>query len=208
MSNANKLKALVALLFAIGATMAASADTVSVRFAGLGGQVQNQMYTYPYYLTIDNGPQMPMICDDYLHTSNVGDTWQAKLTNLGIGNLSQTRFNNLTEYEQAAYLLMQISDGNQSEWGNINFAIWKIFDPKLDMGQAPTGTLGPDYWYQLAKTTNLSNIDFSEVEILTPAAKYSNSGDQEFLFLTPEPGTLLLIGSGLIGVFAQRKRFA
>ncbi len=208
MSNTNKLKVLVGLLFAIGATMAASADTVSVRFAGLGGQVQNQVYTYPYYLTIDNGPQMPMICDDYLHTSNVGDTWQAKLTNLGVGNLSNTRFDNLTEYEQAAYLLMQISNGNQSEWGNINFAIWKIFDPNLAMGEAPKGTLGPDYWYQLAKTANLSNIDFSEVEILTPTAKHSNSGDQEFLFLTPEPGTLLLIGSGLIGVFAQRKRFA
>ena len=208
MSNTTKARLLAVLLFTSGATMAAFADTVSVRFADLGGQVQNQVYTYPYYLTIDNGPQIPMICDDYLHQSNVGDTWQAKLTNLGIGNLSNTRFNDLTEYQEAAYLLMQISSSNQSEWGNINFAIWKIFDPKVDMGLAPQGTFGPDYWYNLAKTTNLSNIDFSEVEILTPTAKHSSFGDQEFLFLTPEPGTLLLIGSGLIGVFAQRKRFA
>lgn len=208
MSNTTKLRLVVAALFAVAATMAASADTVSVRFADLGGQVQNQMYTYPYYLTINNGPQIPMICDDYLHQSNVGDTWQAKITNLGSGNLSNTRFDDLTDYERAAYLLMQINNSNQNEWGNINFAIWKIFDPKLDMGHTPTGTLGPDYWYKLAKTTNLSNIDFSEVYILTPTAKHSSSGDQEFMFLTPEPGSLLLIGGGLIGLFAQRHRIA
>jgi hypothetical protein len=208
MSKAQTQRILVALLLVIGASMAAFADPIKVRFAGLGGQVQNQTYTYPYYLTMNNGPQIPMICDDFLHQSNVGDTWQANLTNLGTDNLSKTRFNNLTGYEQAGFLLMQISDSNQKEWGNINFAIWKVFDPELSMGATPRGTLGPDYWYRLAKTTNLSNIDFSEVEILTPTAKHSNSGDQEFLFLTPEPGTLLLIGGGLIGLFAQRKRFA
>ena len=183
-------------------------DPVEVRFADLGGQNQNGEYTYPYYLTINNGPETAMICDDYLHTSNVGDTWQANLTNLGVGDLSKTRFNNLTEYQEAGFLLMQINHGNQNEWGNINFAIWKIFDPNVNMGGTPSGTFGPEYWYDLAVSTDLTNMDFSAVEIVTPTRAHCDSGDQEFLYLTPEPGTLLLIGSGLIGLFSQRKRFA
>jgi hypothetical protein len=208
MSKSKALKLLVAALFVIGATVAAFADPVEVRFAGLGGQSQNGEYTYPYYLTIDNGPQMPMICDDFLHQSNVGDTWQANLTNLGIGNLGKTRFNNLTDYEEEGFLLMQINDGNQNEWGNINFAIWKIFDPNVNMGDTPPGTLGAKYWYEIATSADLSNVDFSNVEIVTPKNPSCENGDQEFMYLTPEPGTLMLIGSGLLGLFSQRKRFA
>lgn len=208
MSKTSALKLAVVVLFVIGASLAAFAAPVEVQFAALGGQNQNGLYTYPYYLTINNGPQIAAICDDYLHQSNVGDTWQANLTNLGTDNLNKTRFNNLTEYEQAAYLLMQINGSNQNEWGNINFAIWKIFDPDVDMGGVPPGSLGPEYWYDLAQTTNLSNIDFSSVEIVTPTHPHCDDGEQEFMYLTPEPGTLLLIGSGLIGLFSQRRRFA
>ena len=208
MSRTRALRLLMAALFAFCTAIAAFGDPIEVRFAGLGGENQNGEYTYPYYLTIGNGPQISMICDDYLHTSNVGDTWQANLTNLGIGDLSHTRFNNLTDYREAGFLLMQINNGNQTEWGNINFAIWKIFDPNLDMGSGPQGSLGPKYWYDLAETTNLSSIDFSGVEIVTPTHQHCENGDQEFMYLTPEPGTLLLIGSGLLGLFAQRKRLA
>ena len=208
MSKVNTLKVLTVVLFVIGATTAAFAAPVEVRFAGLGGQNQNGMYTYPYYLTIENGSEIAMICDDYFHQSNLGDTWKANLTNLGTDNLSHTRFNDLIRYEEAAYLLMQINNSNQGEWGNINFAIWKTLSPEVDMGIAPPGTLGPKYWLDLAHSADLSEIDFSSVQILTPLNKHSDKGDQEFMFLTPEPGTLLLIGGGLIGLFSQRKRFA
>ena len=211
MSRTRALKflaiAAIAGLSLIGAT-AALADTVEARFAALGGDNQNGQYTYPYYLTIDNGSQIATLCDDFYHQSNVGDTWQANITQLNRGNLHHTRFNNQTKYEEAGYLLMQINNTNEIEWGNINFAIWKIFSPSVNMGGTPPGSLGPKYWYDLATTTNLSNVDFSKIEILTPVKNHADTGDQEFLFLSPEPGTLMLIGSGLIGVFSQRKRFA
>ncbi len=75
MSKKTALKLLVAALFVITATFAAFANPVEVRFAGLGGESQNGEYTYPYYLTIDNGSQIAMICDDFNHKSSVGDTW-------------------------------------------------------------------------------------------------------------------------------------
>ncbi len=198
----------VAALFVIAATISAFADPIEVRFAGLGGENQNGEYTYPYFITIADGPQIPMMCDDYYHQSNIGDTWLANITQLTSGDLSNTRFGDLTEYKEAGYLLMQVNDGNQLEWGNINFAIWKIFNSTVDMGPTPPGTLGPQYWYDLAQTTDLSNIDFATVMIVTPSDGHTDTGDQEFLFVAPEPGTLVLIASGLIGLFSQRKRLA
>src|SRR5690348_10218652 len=132
MSNVKTLKVLLAGLVVIVASMGAFAAPVEVRFAGLGGQNQNGMYTYPYYLTLDNGPEIATICDDYFHQSNLGDTWKANITNLAKDNLSHTRFGDLTKYEEAAYLLMQIGESNQDEWSNINFAIWKTLSPEMD----------------------------------------------------------------------------
>ncbi len=209
MSKSKAIKFLaVAAFFVISATIAAFATPVEAGFAGLGGQSQNGEYIYPYFITIDNGAQIAMMCDDFYHQSSVGDTWQANITSLTSGDLSKTRFNNLTEYQEAGFLLMQVNNSNQAEWGNINFAIWKTFNSSVNMGGTPAGTLGPDYWYNLAQTSDLSNIDFSGVEIVTPLHPGCDSGDQEFLFMAPEPSTLMLIGSGLIGLFSQRKRFA
>ena len=64
------------------------------------------------------------------------------------------------------------------------------------------------YWLNMAQTTELSSVDFSNIMILTPLGVDSDSGVQEFLFATPEPGTLVLIGTGLLGLFSQRKRLA
>jgi hypothetical protein len=195
------------ILFVVAATACAFADPVEAHFAALGGASQNGEYTYPYFVTLDNGPRIPMICDDFYHQSGVGDTWQANITALSGGDLQNTRFGDLTLYEQGAYLLLQINDANQAEWGNINFAVWKIFSPSVNLGDVPPGTLGPQYWYDLAQTANLDGVDFSSVMILTPLNAHAESGVQEFLYATPEPGTLLLIGSGLTGLFVSRKRF-
>lgn len=195
-------------LFVIAVTISALANPVQATFTGVGGASQNGEYVYPYFVSINNGTPLAMMCDDFFHQSSFGDTWQANITNLPGGDLSNTRFNDLTEYEQAAYLLMQVNDGNPQEWGNINFAVWKIFNPSVNMGDTPPGTLGPQFWYGQALGANLSNIDFSGVNIVTPIGTHDEGGDQEFLFVTPEPGTLLLIGTGLVGLFSQRKRLA
>jgi len=201
----------VALLFVFAATVCAFADPVQVIFAGVGGNSQNGEYTYPYYLTINNGPQIPVICDDFYHQSAIGDTWQANITSLAGGDLSNTRFSGLPDalhlYQEAGFLLMQINDSNTAEWGNINFAVWQIFNPDVNAGDTPPGTKGAAYWLNLAETTDMSGIDFSGVNIVTPLDAHGQGGDQEFLYVTPEPATLMLIGTGLLGLFSQRKRF-
>jgi hypothetical protein len=190
---------IAALLIAI---TPASASPISIQFVGVGGASQNGVYTYPYYLTIDHGAWLPVMCDDFYDRIGVGDTWQANITQLSSGDMSLTRFGDLKEYQEAAYLLLQTQVVDSSQWGNINWAVWKIFDPTADPGSQYEA--GVDYWLNQAETVDLSKINFSDIEIITPTGSHG----QEFLYATPEPGTLLLLGSGLIGFWAHRKRHA
>ena len=180
----------------------AIADPVNIQFVGLGGQNQNGVYTYPYYLTINNGPWTPMVCDDFYDRISVGDMWQASIIDLSSHNVSGAMFGDLTKYEEAAYLLLQINDSNTDQWGNINWAIWEIFDPGLDPGSEYKD--GVNYWLSLAETTDLSQVDFYGVKIVAP----TSPGYQEFMYVTPEPGTLLMVGGGLLALWARRRQRA
>ncbi len=194
----------LALVLIVGLLLAlapASASTVAVQFVGMGGANQNGIYTYPYYLTVNGGAPTWMMCDDFYDRIGVGDSWQANITPLSSGDMSLTRFGDLTEYEEAAYLLLQTGVTDPSQWGNINWAIWDIFDPSADPGPYLPGV---EYWLNKAETVDLSTINFSDVQILTPVG----DGGQEFLFVTPEPSTLLLVGTGILGFWARRKRRA
>lgn len=204
-STIRNIATIAALLFL--ATVYSIASPVTASFAGLGGASQNGEYIYPYFVTIDNGPQIPMVCDDIFHASAIGDTWDANITALSSHDMSNTRFQDYAKYVEAGFLLQQIAPANQAEWGNINWAIWKIFNPGINPGPDPEGTLGVAYWYDLALGTNLETVNVDFVMILTPVDAQSETGDQEFMYLTPEPGTLLLAGSGLLALFSARKRF-
>ncbi len=177
-----------------------AADRIDVQFVGVGGQNQNGFYTYPYYLRLNNGSSTSAICDDFYDNISVGDMWQAHMTELSSGDVSKTMFGNLQLYQEAAYLLEHINSNNPDQWGNINWAIWKIFDPNIDPGAGNED--GVNYWLTQAQTADLSKVDFSGIEILTP----NQPGYQEFLIDTPEPSTMVLMGSSLIGLYIWRKR--
>lgn len=185
------------------ATIPAVAGPVTMSFTDVGGQNQNGEYTYPYYLSVNGGRSTPMMCDDFYDRVSFGESWQATVTQLTSGDLSMTKFNNLTEYEEAAYLMMQMNNTDPSQWAYINWAVWNIFDPNADPGSDYKA--GVDYWLNQARTADLSKTNFSGVDIITPT---DSSGAQEFIFVTPEPGTLLMLGSGVLGLYLRRKHRA
>lgn len=185
----------------------ANAGVVSAHFTSVSGNNQNGEYTYPYYISLDGGSAIPMMCDDFSHGSAVGDIWLGNVTLLSSEDLINLRFGDYEKYVEAAFLMHQLSSSDTQEWSNISWAVWQIFNPQLNPGSGPSGTLGPEYWYNLAESADLASVNIADIAILTPVDAHSLGGDQEFLFVTPEPGALLLIGTGFVVIWWKSKRF-
>jgi hypothetical protein len=191
-----------------------------------GGDWQNG---YPYYITQTNGPGdqfMAVMCDDYFHGGEPGDEWEANVTNLGSGNITLTRFNKYVSgptaldplylYDEAGWILQQTPVEQSSQWKDMNSAVWTIFD-----SNAPCDS-GCQAWLadaEQARKANFFGDKFENVYILTPVNQYNPDPNsmQEFMYLgaassggsdqnqtTPEPGTLLLMGGGLLAMLGLK----
>ncbi|HWG38706.1 MAG TPA: PEP-CTERM sorting domain-containing protein [Terriglobales bacterium] len=195
------------------------------------------VFYYPYQLIV-NGATVTVACDDFDDTVHLGEQWNATVSTFA-GGLTNTLFWNagdpngsLKKYQETAYLYSNFTPAPPGPLDNnvnaaINWAIWDLMgksagssDPNLP------GTFGAancfantsacqqtsGYWLNLAQTTNLSNFDFSNFVIFTPVNGWpSNDGrPQEYIGEVPEPGTVLLMASGLLGLagLAWRRRVA
>ncbi len=221
------MRRLLLLALVLFGTVYAFGDAEEFKFLAYnGGDWTNG---YPYYIAPVTGPNgliYAVMCDDYAHGGQIGDMWNANITNLGTQDIQLTRFNNLAGpfalyalslYDQAGWILLQTQTEPTTEWKAMNYAVWHLFDPNAPLyGDAQTWL---DLAYQEYKG-GFQGVDFGKVYIITPTNQHDPdpNGMQEFMYIgadpsqssganqtTPEPGTLLLVGTGALAML--RKKF-
>jgi hypothetical protein len=225
--------ALFALLFAATA-MPAAAQT-PFKFVSGGTVTAFGYYVGTYTGAMGTGytQTVNLNCVDFFHSVRVGQQWMANITQLG-GDLSYTRAgarftNALDLYRQAAYLITQYAGQTATEIGDIQTTIWRLFDPNGTVAPNPPApaTALPN-WKALAAANFQSLTDWRNWAVVTDVNSFQRdaSGNylrdsqgrlidnansvQEFLIyqptVTPEPATVMLLGTGIVGLGLVHRR--
>ena len=211
-------KLFASALFVSSILLGSSAFADTVTFIGATGPSVGGVIVAPYQIqdsAILGGATIDVICDDYVDHVSSGDTWTGQLETFSIsGILSPGALfgsSNTTLYDEAVYLYSEFLNGS-ADAGGANYAIWGLFDPSLTSNPSYTGT---DAAALLSAITpsELSSFDYSPYDVITPTSLGSTGEPpQEFIYKdaapTPEPSSLLLLSSGLVGLgFMKRKVF-
>lgn len=204
------MRRLVVLLGLVLAAAACFAVPITIVFTSF--QPQGWQAGYPYTATINGVPGISVMCDDWEHGGLPGQTWEANYTDLGTGNLSLLRFNQLpnaaTLYDEAGWILLQTQVTPSTQWTDINIAVWYTFDNTTPL------TTGAQNWLDLAQqeaNVGFPGVNFHSVGIYTPVSQYDTDpeGPQELLTIAPspvpEPSSLVLMVGGLAGLLARKK---
>ena len=211
----NKMRGLAVLVALVASAFAGAVPamgTTVLDFTGVGGNSYGgDISTFPYYITVNGGPALPMMCDDARTEISIGDSWDANADALTIADLPDLKFASigspstvLNDYEVAAYIESGVAKGTINS-GDGNAAVWSIFDPAFNISVDHSQIEAILSNAQAA--VSAGGINYSGITIYTPTPLNTS---QEFIYGTvsfdpkpqfssaPEPATYAMAGGGLL----------
>jgi hypothetical protein len=164
----------------------------------INGKTDNNVYIGPYTMLI-NGQNVPALCIDFADTSYLNTSFNADVTTVGSSDLSNTYWPSYgIEYKEEAYIFSQILKPGADRTG-LQLAAWKITSYGIT-NTSYAQTYGDDAYVDAA-LANYSGFNYSNFYIISDTQQH---GEQEFIIsATPEPGSVLLLGSGLLASAAM-----
>jgi hypothetical protein len=190
-----KVLSIMLLLLLVASSLPAVAGVVNMQFNGTGSYSYGYP-TYPYYFTV-NGTPDSLMCIGYNEHITGGETWQANV-------MSVTDFGTLigdpTKAEEVAYLFtLARADGGANS--AINAEAWYLMEGVPTPEPDPSALIG------------FAPGSYPTVQVYVPidgTQSWAGELPQTFLGSTPEPSTLLMMGSGLIGLagLARKRLFS
>ena len=199
----------------------------TLQLTGTGGTSVNvgseSVYVYPYDLSVNgSSASTQLMCLSFNDEITVGESWSVNADTIAqAANGNSTLLKN---YEEDAWLFSQITPStSQAQETLIQFAVWDILDP------SGVGVASDPYW--AANSTDIQNLItqasnavgsespdyFNQFVIYVPgqdpsyytsANGYPDGVPQTFVGTSPapEPGSLALLGTGLLGLGGAVRR--